>query len=107
MIEKCQSAPFDKRSTKDSVRGCEYTYKEYSLLFRIKSSHQVGLIRRFRKHHEKAIAGSIQLTKMPVIQLSELSGENEPLCLKSPEKSQYNDQDHIGLLQKCSPLPKT
>lgn len=49
----------------------------------------------FKKHHEKAIAESIQLTKMPVIQLSELSGENEALCLKSPEKSQYSDQDHI------------
>lgn len=49
----------------------------------------------FRKRHEKATAESFQLTKMPVIQLSELSGENEALCLKSPEKPQYSDKDHI------------
>lgn len=49
----------------------------------------------FRKHHEKAIAESIQLTKMSVIQLSELSNENKALCLRSQEKSQYGDQDYI------------
>lgn len=48
----------------------------------------------FREHHEKATAESIQLTKMPV-QLSEQSGENEALCLKSPEELQYSDKDHI------------
>lgn len=49
----------------------------------------------FRKHQGKGIDESIQLTKMPVIQLSELSGENEALWLRSLEKSQYSDQDHI------------
>lgn len=49
----------------------------------------------FRKHHEKAIAESIPLTKMPATQLSELSGENEALCIKSPGKSKFDDQYRI------------
>jgi len=48
----------------------------------------------FRKHHEKATAESIQVTTMPIIQLPELSVEDEAFPPKSPGKSQYSDRDH-------------
>lgn len=84
---------------KDSVRECECTEKEpLAVLFRMKSSHQgtsaLCLVRfdhELQKHNEKATAESIQVTKMPIVQLPEMSVEDEAWPPKSPGKSQCSD----------------